>query len=49
MATLVAPEDFSPGEDAVALNKACEGTSFYSKVVMHCNSYFNNHFLARLI
>ena len=28
MATLLALEDFSPGEDAMALNKAFEGTSF---------------------
>lgn len=29
MATLVAPEDFSPGEDALAINRACQGT-FYT-------------------
>ncbi|KAJ9699177.1 hypothetical protein PVL29_007997 [Vitis rotundifolia] len=34
MATLVAPEDFSPGEDALAINKACQGWGTDEKAII---------------
>lgn len=34
MATLVAPEDFSPGEDALAINRACQGWGTDEKAII---------------